>query len=331
MLTYVSSQADFRAPDYLQKLEPSQSFIRTLPLPIPLTSVRLVYPLTPQAAGQSYHVDPDTKQAIDGKQDTIIANLVRRPGHRGRFIAGSLEATGEWIEIPKPPEADPKKPEPKDEEIDTLRFEVEERTWVPTLLRAPLPGGVIDELRGKYSSFRTRHDEGYVRAAEAREKRREAWRAWQKTHGGMLMTPAKEARRKELAELKEKTKGEPVLSPEQLGQIGQMMAANGVVLTPERERDVRARGALRTLEEENKGGNGRRISEDDMQKLQMGLDSLQLAKGKRGHAKEHEAVWDVAEGRAEEAVKRPGSGGRQVWRVEDDVDVQPRPATTASL
>lgn len=54
----------------------------------------------------------------------------------------------------------------QDEEADTARTLVEERSFLPTLLRPPMPEGVIDELRNKYGLFRVRHDDEYVAAKE---------------------------------------------------------------------------------------------------------------------------------------------------------------------
>jgi large subunit ribosomal protein L24 len=47
-------------------------------------------------------------------------------------------------------------------EADTPRIRTELQTWVPTLQQPPMPPSVIDELRGKYSKFRTRHDDDWV-------------------------------------------------------------------------------------------------------------------------------------------------------------------------
>ena len=113
---------------------------------------------------------------------------------------------------------------------------MEEATWTPTLLRAPMPGAVIDELRNKYGKHRTRHDAGYLLAMQNREKRKAEWEAWAKNGGGMLMTPAKEARQKERAEMA--AKGKPELKRELLERIGEVMAQKGISLTEERQREL---------------------------------------------------------------------------------------------
>lgn len=158
---------------------------------------------------------------------------------RGRTIPGSKEVYGDWLEIPLP-KAEMYKRKQEDTtahpEFDTLRFEVEQRTWTPTLLRAPMPGGVIDELRNKYSRFRTRHDAGYQLALENRARRKAEYKAWAESAGGMLMTPAKEARLAEKEKLK--AKGEPTLEKEVLERIGEVMAGRGIEMTGKRRREV---------------------------------------------------------------------------------------------
>lgn len=62
-------------------------------------------------------------------------------------------------EIPWPEEI---KPDHEDTESDTLRISVDELTFEPILNSMPMPGSAIDELRGKYSKFRTRHDPEYI-------------------------------------------------------------------------------------------------------------------------------------------------------------------------
>ncbi|KAL2041198.1 hypothetical protein N7G274_006143 [Stereocaulon virgatum] len=222
--------ADMRVPYRFRISEPSSPKIRTIPLPIPFASIRLIYPLR-----------------IDGRlQDCIISKLIRLPGNsKKRYIANSDKATGSLVEVPIPAKKDDK-PEKKDHEIDTLRFEVEEQTWTPTLLRAPMPGSVIDELRGKYSKFRTRHEPGYALALENREKRKAAYKAWVKSGGGMLLTPSREARLKERSELM--AKGKPELKAEVLERIGEVMAGKGIEMTEERRKEVE-----RNLEREGEG------------------------------------------------------------------------------
>lgn len=114
-------------------------------------------------------------------------------------------------EIPWPAE---EKPEHEDGDSDTLRMTVDENTFVPSLNETPMPGSVIDELRGKYSKFRTRHEPAYIAQKEAEASFLESKAARLEGRG---MTPFmrqaalyKAARKTEL----------PELSEEQLASIG---------------------------------------------------------------------------------------------------------------
>ena len=57
-----------------------------------------------------------------------------------------------------------------DEPPDTLRVDVDVQTFLPTLLRAPMPETIIDELRNKYSKFRDRHDDDFVEQKTAEDQ-----------------------------------------------------------------------------------------------------------------------------------------------------------------
>lgn len=112
---------------------------------------------------------------------------------------------------------------------DTLRIDVEERTFVPTLLRPPMPEAVLDELRNKYSRFRTRHEPEYIARLEAEEQ--------VKTDRVKLMdsmrSPLQELHRAERAS--KKKKGKPRLTVEMLEEIGKVIAKS-------RERTLQAAG-----------------------------------------------------------------------------------------
>lgn len=210
---------------------------------MPLSSVRLVVNL----------VDPDTGI----RTDKIISRLIPLPDEkkaeiqeelrakgiggkamrnrlRRRTVPGSKDIYGDWLEIPVPGKN--KTGNRKEHNDDTVRFEVEQKTWTPTLLHAPMPGGVIDELRNKYSRFRTRHDAGYQLALDNRARRKAEYKAWAESAGGMLMTPVKEARQLEREKLKER--GEPALEKKLLERIGEVMAKQGIAMTGKRRREM---------------------------------------------------------------------------------------------
>merc|ERR1711939_384049 len=61
----------------------------------------------------------------------------------------------------------------EDFENDTLRLNVDEQTFRPFLLHPPMPLSVIDELRNKFSRFRTRHDWDFIERKELEDEREE--------------------------------------------------------------------------------------------------------------------------------------------------------------
>ncbi|MCJ1287003.1 hypothetical protein MMC26_006350 [Xylographa opegraphella] len=202
-------EANVAIPDYLLMNEVDKTPVRPYEVPIPLSGVRLVAPLPHPETG--------------ALRDVVIKELRLKKTNYAqlggddpptRFIAGVKPA----IQIPYPEKA----PEEfEDNDIDTLRIEVEERTFVPTLLQPPMPAGIIDELRNKYSKFRDRHEDAFI-AKKMEEDRVEEER---KRSIRKMDTPLKELHRKERTE--RKARGKPVLSEEMLARIGELMAKNG--------------------------------------------------------------------------------------------------------
>ena len=138
---------------------------RTFEAPLPLTSVNLITPLE----------DPTTGHL----EDVVVKSLTDGPPYR-RFFDGTTTPkhtryiSGLDIQVPWP---EGRPIEYNAEEADTLRIDVEDRTFVPTLMTPPMPLGIIDELRNKYSKYRIRHEPEYVarKEAEAAGKRRIEW------------------------------------------------------------------------------------------------------------------------------------------------------------
>lgn len=88
-----------------------------------------------------------------------------------------------------------------------------------------MPGTVIDELRNKYSAFRSRHEESYIAMYE-REDARNARREERRRFGmGGIMTPLRELHVKERRE--KMGRREEGVSEEVLGRIGEAMARHG--------------------------------------------------------------------------------------------------------
>lgn len=168
--------------------------------------MRLVHPITDPATGTT--------------KDVIINQLVASGA-----ITDRLTGTRRWdrivpglnISIPWPAKEEDERLEHSG---DTLRIDVEEKTFIPTLLRPPMPEAIIDELRGKYSRFRTRHEPEYIAKLEDQEK--------EKKDRAKLMddmrTPLQEFHREERKA--KKKKGKPRLTPEMLEKIGEVIAKN---------------------------------------------------------------------------------------------------------
>lgn len=200
-------------PEWMQKAEGQENRpVRTVEGPVSLTSVKLVFPL------------PDPETGI--MRDVIVKRVVngnifhdRRTGRKSwtRFIAG-LNVVIPW------PKIEPKVH--KDYDCDTLRVDVETKTFVPTLLKPPMPSTVIDELRNKYSKFRTRHDEEYIQAKMQEDEEKDAKKRMAKE----MMTPLKEKRKEERKLLK--AKGKLKLTEEMLAKIGEVMARNRPLSLP---------------------------------------------------------------------------------------------------
>jgi large subunit ribosomal protein L24 len=200
----------------MQKAEgQDNSPTRTIEQPVSLTSVKLVFPLP----------DPETGVTRDVIVTRVANGNIFHDRHSGRkkwtrFIAGTN------VVIPWP-RIEPK--QHKDYDVDTLRVDVEARTFVPTLLKPPMPSTVIDELRNKYSIFRTRHDEEYIQQKIQEDEEKEAKKRMVKE----MMTPLKEKRKVERKMLR--AKGRPKLTEEMLAKIGEVMAKNRPLSLPPTE------------------------------------------------------------------------------------------------
>ncbi|KAF8474936.1 hypothetical protein BDZ91DRAFT_712031 [Kalaharituber pfeilii] len=199
---------DIEIPEYLRdahKDDPTtkQAYTYQREIPLPYDDVRLVYPLPNPETG----VPEDT---IIDQLETKGKCFYRDVNVRGwkRIVAGTD------IVIPWP-KGEPK--EEVDQECDTRRLDVEHVSYIPILLQPPFPEKVIDELRNKYSKFRTRHDPAWLAKKLEEEKAALAKKA-------ALRTPIQELNRK--VRLEKKALGPPTLSEEMLERIGRVMAMN---------------------------------------------------------------------------------------------------------
>lgn len=189
-----SLKTDFAIPEHMLINEIDKRPVRSFEAPVPLSSVCLVYRLP----------HPETGVV----RDVIVKKLIANAGER---IIPGLGTKIPW------PRKGPEKHDDHDD--DTLRMEVEAQTWVPTLLRPPMPPSVIDELRNKFSVFRTRHDEDYI----AKKMEEDGEKQKKKSMRALMRTPVKQLNRKERME--KKVRGKPELSEDMLAKIGEVMAA----------------------------------------------------------------------------------------------------------
>lgn len=174
-------------------------------MPVKYSDIRLVYPL------------PDPETGI--LKDTIIANIQRSKiwfNKRNKSKTWDRLVPGmEGVIIPWPAK---EKPEHIDKIGDTRMLDAEVITFIPSLLKPPFPEGVIDELRNKYSRFRTRHDPEYIAKKQAEDLENHLKAT------ARVVTPVQEINRRARAE--RKALGKPVLSEEMLEKIGRVMAHN---------------------------------------------------------------------------------------------------------
>lgn len=198
-------------PSYV--VENARSKVSTSEAPIPLSKVRLVAPLKDPVTGV--------------ERDCIISKMTRAKV----WDKEAQETT--WIRIVQPqgiripwPEKEDKSSETQDRDADTLGFEVSKESFHPTLLSAPMPETVIDELRNQYSSFRTHHTEEYE------EMKREEDRAEAARRGHSLALKPRGAknmaRQGRSDRLGSEPQPEPQLSKDMAALIGAHMAAQGV-------------------------------------------------------------------------------------------------------
>lgn len=194
-------------PKVFRDADPSASPVMYREQPMDYTDVRLVIPVQ----------DPETGKL----RDTIVGKIAQSEVYHDKFTdedTWTRYIAGTSIVIPWP---EKKVIEKIDHDADTRILTVETKTFIPSLLTPPMPITVIDELRAKYSKFRTRHDQEFVEKIEKREREENERIAQLKE---MARTPLQLKNRAD-REAK-KALGPPVMSESVKEMIGRVMAQN---------------------------------------------------------------------------------------------------------
>jgi len=184
-------------------------YTETIEKPVPLTTIRLIHPLTNNETGEI--------------RDVIVKRLVKGKLFVDRHSGITIQKryiplpSGKLLWVPWPAKEPISRPE---YDGDTLRLEVEQKTFVPTLLGPPMPGSIIDELRNKYSVFRTRHEPEYIEKKKQEDIEEEKKKRLDRL---MVRTPLKEINRKERKLRRAKGKG--TLTKSMLERIGWVVDA----------------------------------------------------------------------------------------------------------
>jgi large subunit ribosomal protein L24 len=184
---------------------------RSQPMPIAIDCIRLVFPITNAETGE-------TKDTIINQLKGIPPNM-KSPnmtfdrwnhGKKWDRVVPGINVVIPWPEVQAPEEST--------YPIDTVREKVEERTFYYGLLSPPMPEQVLDELRNKFSKFRTRHEEWYVQQREAEAAAKKA----QQEPAPSMQTPLEEyhAMQREIRA----ARGEPELTDEMLEKLGAIIA-----------------------------------------------------------------------------------------------------------
>lgn len=185
-------------------------------MPISIGAIRLVYPITNPETGITKDTIIRQLKAIPPNMQSENMSLDRwEHGYKWDRVAPGINVVIPWPEI--------EAPEYTTKAADTPRDQVEDRTFYYNLLSSPMPSEILDELRNKYSRFRTRHEPWYVAKKEAEAARKKG----DHTLVQSMQTPLDEFHAKQ-RELKE-ARGEPQLTDEMLEKLGEIIAKTKAV------------------------------------------------------------------------------------------------------
>lgn len=131
-------------------------------------------------------------------------------GNKWDRVVPGINVVIPWPEV-KPPEL-------VTHDGDTVRDQVEDRTFYYSLLSPPMPPQVLDEVRNKYSKFRTRHEPWYVAKKEMEAN------ATKLSHDMLSTMRMPEEDLGAARKLAKEARGEPELTDDMLEKLGQIIA-----------------------------------------------------------------------------------------------------------
>lgn len=182
-----------------------------MPVPLPIDAIRLVYPITNPETGLTRDVVIHQLTAVPPNMASRTMTFERWEfGNKWDRLVPGINVIIPWPEV--------NAPKFTTTAADTVRDLVDERTFHYSLLSAPMPSGIINELRNPYSKFRTRHEAWYIAQKEAEAAEKRGRQEMLKS----MMTPLDELHAKKRAD--KAALPEPELSEEMLVKLGEIIA-----------------------------------------------------------------------------------------------------------
>lgn len=206
-------QIEVKVPKFIQQGQQGQKPTRQYDEPVPIEDVRLVVAMDIGGTGDLKEV---VVRYLRGGDPVIEREYGDPTPSHTRYIQLSEDGSAD-LEVPWPT-VDPR--EEIDEDVDTLRQQVEALTFIPSLVELPTPPSVIDELRNKYSRTKERYDVEFMNE----KKLLDAKKIWQSRQ--RLISP-----KSELQEKRQREKAEVVkqgLSSETIELIRKTQKAQGL-------------------------------------------------------------------------------------------------------
>lgn len=180
-------------------------------MPLPIDAIRLVYPITNPDTGITRDVVIHQLKAVSPNMQSPTMTFERwEYGNKWDRVVPGINVVIPWPEVAAPKFVTTA--------ADSVRDQVEERTFHYSLLSPPMPGSVLNELRNPFSKFRTRHEAWYIAKKEAEEAEKKARHDTLKS----MRTPLDE-----LHDKQRETKAahpEPELTDEMLQKLGEIIA-----------------------------------------------------------------------------------------------------------